>query len=410
MKLNKFMIILLEVISVIISPFLGFTYSICMYYKNKDKYRNIIYISIFMGFFGMTYIPYKTYDITRHYERFINISENSSIQRSVDFSYELDLFFLFLSKITKNYQVIGYLSAFLLYYIFFWMISDYRKKYGFTKNILIYICLFFSLTPMYSFNGIRNINAILLFSLGVYLWEFYGFKIKSLVCFLISVLFHYSFIPIIIIYFLSKKIKINEKKLNFLFFLSILGILFSKQILYKIVIFFKLFGGNFGELVSYKLEFYLLDSFRNQTASIYIFVGEVVLLFFLLLFISINGYTERKEIMNIKKFITLYLLLISTLFYSLSIFGRYFGNIYVLIIIIFIFYDKRKKNFFTYFLEKIIFLLVIINLAILIRLEYKTFNSKIFYKNIFQLKEIRIGEEDYLEALNYKIRKTNKYC
>jgi hypothetical protein len=230
----------------ILYPFYALPWTIKSMLKNE--FLGYILFSFFMGLLAYTMIPYDTFDITRHYEIFEDVSIlnfNDVYNYGRVFNYVLNLYMWFVSHIGLNKEFIPFSIIFTIYMLYFLtlkkVIDDryYISGYVIDKKWLTIVGLFLIINQIQfigTASGLRNGLAFAIFIYAVV--DFYLKKRKGILIFLtlVSIFIHFSVIPLMIIFFLSNIIKL--KKVNRVFFILSFLLLFSGMtgfIFYKII-------------------------------------------------------------------------------------------------------------------------------------------------------------------------------
>ena len=151
-------------------------------------------------------------DILDHYRAFLDLQDYPCFD---DFIFYLTVnlksdsflyfFYWFIGKFTSVYQVIGFCSAFVLYYLLIQIADKWLDYLHVSKNGLAFILLlgsFLALTCIYDFNGMRNATAIVFFVYLIINKEKYPVSIFW-VLLLLDCLIHFSMYPIVGLYLIS---------------------------------------------------------------------------------------------------------------------------------------------------------------------------------------------------------------
>ena len=240
--MNKIILI----ISFLVSPLVSILLNTLSFIK-KPTLVSTLMIGLFWGYFGLVYIPIKGFDILSHYKIYDFIKKLDFNQFFIHVIVYKDrlVYYIYwiLGKIISNHKIIGFVSAFFMYTIAFNILKKFFCKYEISRSERIMsILLFYSLTPMYLFSGMRNGPAIMLFSFGVYL-VLNGEK-KGNLYIIMCMLTHSSFISIVIIFYLSLFVKIKYIKSTSIL-LSLILLIFNIKIIFfvrKILIKFGSYG------------------------------------------------------------------------------------------------------------------------------------------------------------------------
>lgn len=384
----------LTIIIFLFNPFIGVLISIYKVICKKENKKYLILIAIYYGFFGLIYLSSLTGDIRYHYGVFKHIFKQNNKEFIKFLSYEKDylifIYYKILSNFTSNPRWIGFFSAILSYGIPYYLIVDFGHKNKLKKyEILIFILLFLGVTPSYRFSGMRNYNAICLFSLAVYTIDVLKNK-RGYVYIILSPLLHISMLVPVLIYFLSKYIKLNKLKVIYSLIFSIILIKFSKIILLKTLILFPEFSRYMIIYIEGEHAIKVAASWIVVLISYIFFFGVYILFYFKIL------QKNNLKGLGFFKFLICYFSIISIFSFSDTMYNRYSENIIPLLIVsmiyIYVAYFKKNK-----ILLISIFIFSLLSYIALSMIEVSRWNPKIMYSSIIGL----LNEGERLNKMEY---------
>lgn len=392
-KARKKLDYILACLLILLSPILSLLLAIYKYISSEKNKRYLVYICIFYGFFGLIFLSTPGGDIRNHYVIFTKISKLSLKEFYLFLSNEKDwlifIYYKILSYFTENPRWIGFFSAMLSYGVPYYLIIDFGHKNKLKKyEIIIFIILFLGITPSYKFSGMRNFNAICLFSLGVYMVDILKNK-KGMVYIILAPLLHISLLIVIIIYFLSKYINLTKIKVICSLLFAIIFIKFSKIILLKSLILFPNYSRFLISYIEGENAASIAASWVAISINYIFFFGVYILFYFTLL--------KRKKLkgLNFFKFLVFYFSFISIFSFSKTIYNRYSENIILLLILLLMYLLKKYLNSNKIFLSIISF--AILSYSLMARIEYKTWNIKLISSSIIGI----LKEGEQLNKIEY---------
>lgn len=357
----------------------------------KDKKKKfliiILVLLIYLFFFGFR--GFIAYDWKVYYPNFIDTIPLSKF-------FQIDQI-----KLNNDYK--GFEIGFQIWVSFLKIFFSNWNTYLFFTTFIDISCLLiifwryspypiFSILLFLGFNGfqlqldlMRNIKSILLFLFSIeYLQK--NKYLKYFILNFLGVTFHMTSLVFIIIgYFLKKNFCKYKKLILFFFIVGIFFLIFSDEILYKILQFILQFSESISSKISYKLEFYLNSGFSNKRK---LGIGFIERIITFLLF-----YINREKILKNKYgniFFNIYLLYIFTFLYGSGV-KIIFERIGLLFICSYwIIYPILLKNMLR--TNKILiftFIIIICLLKTIISFQYNYHKTKKLYnyKNILWIKE-----------------------
>lgn len=322
-KINKqnFLILL---ILLFISPIVSLILSI----KNFQLSESKLIVYIFCVFFGLTlvlgndkldsfqYAQYlrdfetnSNYTLDSFYENFL------SSEKSLDIA-QFSISFL-VSKITFNHSLLFGMFALIFGFFYIKSISNLYALYSVNKNYLSLILLLifvFNLNPIFNINGFRFWTATWIFFYGVYGY-FKEKDLKYFVFIFLSILFHFSFLIPVFVFFIYLGFG-NHYKLYF--YLLISSFFFSELVVNILPDYSYLFGEGIEMKVSrYSNEDYIEKSGKLTQNAIeefkwYLFLPGKLMYYYLIfiLFFLLRKFKFEIKYINVD-FLSFTLLFIS---------------------------------------------------------------------------------------------------
>lgn len=385
----------------LLNPFIAFFLSLYKVISDKKNMKYLYIIAFFYGFFGLIFLSEENYDIRAHYEIFKIVSKQNWSQYIIYSMNQKDILILIyyriLSFITTNPRWIGFFSAILSYGIPFYLIVDFGHKNKLKKyEILLFLLLFLGITPSYKFSGMRNFNAVCLFSLGVYYVDILKSK-KGYIYLILSPLLHISMLIVILIYLISKKIKITKVKVWISFISSGVLLLFSKRILLMML----------NIIPSYSR---FISAYIEGVHATSVTASKIVILIYYFFFFSVYALfymkiLKEKKVKNLSfyRFLIYYFSFLSIFSFSKTMHIRYAENIILLLFMTLIFlYSKYFRNNKFFIILTIGF--GIFSYILMVKMEYKTWNLKLISNSVLSI----IKEAENLNNSQYiKLRRKN---
>lgn len=370
-----------------INPFLGFIISLYKAISTKKNIKYLFLISIYYGFFGLIYLSQKSYDIRVHYELFLQI-KNLSLELFWNFLLnQKDWLVLIIYKILgffiENPRWIGFISAMFSYGVPIYIIINFGQMKKMKKyEKIVFIILFLGITPSSNFSGMRNFNAICLFSLGVYSVDILKLK-RGYIYMALSPLLHIFVLPLILLYLLSKSFKITKLKMIFSFIFSLIFLKFSRKLLYISLEIFPKYRKY--------LSPYIEGAHASDVTISWIPIAIYCIFFFgvSVLFYIYNFSSKKLDKLYFANFFIICFSFVSMFSFSKTMYIRYISaSELILIIILMQIYTK------AYYLKNIL-LVVIFSFSFssylaFARIEYQTWNFKLVGCSIFGI--LREGE------------------
>lgn len=319
------------------------------------KLDNIFFVFlIFIVFIGIVFRPFTFSDD----DNYISILQDFKIQDVNELGKISSLFYylnLFIFKFISNVNTILKINFSLIWLIIF--SSFFIERVRFKVRIFVFYLMLFQVL---FFIQLRNAYAIVFLSWG--LFRQLNNK-KGYVFFIISILFHYSVLPFILVYFLIniKYSKFNDFNIKKNLVLLLFAIVLS-------IVFFDLYNTYIVALPFF--ERYLFDYISTPEIG-NTSVLQLSLLFFHLVLILTNKDTSLMlNSDRLKYSFTIYIgLLIAILFYSLPLFQRLIVPFYLYSIIVTL--HSNSIRFSGLFRSSLCLLVLLIYFAISInRISY----------------------------------------
>lgn len=328
-KYNRYAILILTFINILF-PSLGLIFFILILLNGyrKSAVINIIYS---LACLAVNYVDIgRTGDITRYiinFEKGIKLNILSS-----NYSWNFINFIFY--KFKFNFHIISFLAILLICYCNFKIIELNVENNRIKKNIFIKFLLLNSFPILFS--TYRNNVAISLVIYGTYLLE--NKKKRGAIWIIFGIGFHISSIVILLIYLLSKVIKLERKSLILGLVLS--QIIFKLSITKKILEYLSTYSIVFRKAVYYIYGEWGKYEIKSQGDYLtYYMLGILVLLLF-----SIDRKSFNKLSKEYKNYLYLYLFFICIFSFSKTITIRYLILGYgMLVPLLSVFLNEKKK-------------------------------------------------------------------
>lgn len=262
---------------------------------------------------------------------------------------------IFIFKFVSNVKTVLKINFILIWLIIY--ISFIKEKVRFKVRFFF---LYFMMFQVLFFIQLRNAYAIVFLSWGL-LRQFNNKK--GHVFFIISILFHYSVLPFILVYFLFNRKYSNEKKIN----------LKNNILLLLVAIILAIFFYDFYNIYvvsSPIFERYFFDYISApEIGNTSVLQFSLLFLYLALILINKDNFLETNS-NRIKYAYTIYWgILIAILFFSLPLFQRIIIPFYLYSIIVSL--NTNSMRFSGFFRIFLCFLILLIHLAISInRIKY----------------------------------------
>lgn len=408
----KWCVRLFIIIIFVFCPFLAFLISSILLFKGGDLKFNIFISSLCWGIYGFLYIPECNMDITRHYEMYDSLLSISSFNDFLFWTtlsdkpdYAMYYVFWLLGRLGCTSQSIGFISAFFMYFMLYYLAYSMSMLFGYKKMSFHPICysliFFLALTSPYWFSGIRQCNAIFLFVIALVSY-YKGTYTRAIIFFIISAVLHFSIYPFV--FFFLCAMFLSKSWIYFLSFILIGASLSFYQLLHVLSEIFLAVGG-IGEVLSMKIDAYIFSGNGDDA----LFAGPALRWYmgWILFFASIPicYYINTKKNKLESRFLVIhyfYILLLSYMIFTLSGSLQLFSRTLDLMKYLFFFYvsylifqigvgQKMKRM--------LIGLLVVVSVggiySLFIGNEGKTFYPELLYMNLVDILETSVPRTMY---------------
>ena len=334
---------LIIIICIYLSPIINVLFTIPLLIISLikiNKFSPFIIASTFALLSVFLKIPVD-WDLSRHFELYSTYQNGVS---TTDVPY-IGLHFVFsiLSLFNLSYHAIPFLFSFILYFYLskIYLLSIEDKNNSFLYNSVILFSFLLSV-PIILFTGLRFSTGIILFIYGVVINS--NSKIKSNFYLLFSLIFHYSLLVPIILWFICILLSKYKIRKNTVFFLSALSLVISYYIAPILELAYSLIDGaishEYNNISS--LNYYLSGKwglgYIEQLNSSGLLIFNLRLYFFILIGFLFIHSINKKKIDNIT---ILFSCFITILCFILSSFSELFVR-YSYIAIIIIYYCSLK--------------------------------------------------------------------
>ncbi|WP_144043162.1 hypothetical protein [Photobacterium carnosum] len=391
MNISLFIVIL----SFFISPlFLAFT---SIFYIIKNKYAGYIGLSLLLGFFAFSYIPYEGYDLNRHYEIYNSFINNGDFLNYINItSYNIGSAFLYfilyiMSLLGIKKEFLPALSVFISALIFLTIIYN-EMSYKYKIIIVLFFILIFPMLNIAS--GIRFYLSASIFIYYTYLLIVKNVKKNYLIIFV--VLIHPVNAIFLIPVFTYKYIGSFSR-----FLLVLSSLLLISGVCFYLSYFssnFVLFILNNSKLfsVSYIENKSIFDNLSyNESLSLMLQLSPIFISLFIL---NVKKTWKNKEAYN---FLSIMLFLI-VVFSGISQFFIRAVLVFDLMIFVFFvsyFYELTNTRIKRFFLFPFLLFMCISSLALMntFKSSYIPSWSKLYYPTYLIILETNITPDQYIK-------------
>lgn len=218
----------------------------------KNEYFGYLLFSLFMSYLAYLMIPYDTWDLTRHYEKFqelSTISFDNVFEDSRIFNYIFNLYMWSVSHIGFSKEFVPFSFVFMVYMLYFLSFKKIGEYHSFKNGFFISYKWFMLLGIFLIFNeirfadtasGLRNGLAFAIFIFAIIRYYLNSKIVSTFILVVLASLLHFSVVPLAIIFFLSNIIKLRSfnRVLFFIGFILIISGLVG-ELFYAIIEFFK---------------------------------------------------------------------------------------------------------------------------------------------------------------------------
>lgn len=354
-------------IGLMICPLLGFFISLINLMKGN---RNLINYIIYSFFISILFINNPPFADSLAYKNMYDSVNETDVNTFSNY-----IVYYIISYYFKNfgipYAFIPFLHVFLMILFLSLSLSLIAKRYNWDSKI--FVLALFGITiisnPLVASMGQRNSLAISAVILGVIL-QLIGRKFTSILYMLLGSIIHFTMLPIIIIFFLSRIIRLNKYIALFIF---ILGINFS--------IFFndKLFSILFNTALDDHYSAYKDISIElgSKGEVLYTYLQNFFKFGFLYLFLSTRVIKNDALVNRLEAYISLSICFLGFIYQNIVGFNRYYGYV-ILFIFIYILISYFKNR-----IKKIDLILLLLLLSInLIIFDYYSWREPVLNGHI----------------------------
>lgn len=190
---------------------------------SENEYFGYILFSLFMGYLAYLTIPYDTWDITRHYAIFVqmtNLDFSEVFSHSRRFNYMFNLYMWGVSHVGLNKEFVPFSITFIVYFLYFLSVHNIViwAKSSFDKTLIInqwflllgLFLLFNEVRFISVSSGLRNDLAFAIFIFAVIGFYLNHKKLTTLVLTILSLSIHFSVFPLLVMFVLSNLIQIKK--------------------------------------------------------------------------------------------------------------------------------------------------------------------------------------------------------
>lgn len=346
-------------------------------YMIKNYYIGYILFALVMAYLAFLTIPYDTWDITRHFNRFEEISTLSidDLLNYRVFLLILNFYMWIVANLGLPKEFIPFSITFvtyMLYFITLKKIVDFKKNQN--KYIYFIIIALLLITNEIRFfgvaSGLRNDLAYAIFIYALVDFILFRKKVKFYILSIFAIMIHISVLPLFIFFLLSKYIrlgKILKIVMVISFFIMISGL--SEVVFYKIMELLKPFLQSIGLYFHAYMDpeghwgsgFWVTRNFKTILFERYIKPLPFYIIGVYLIF-------NNKTLINKRITTYIYLLFIFVCIISISrtLFDRYnyfFVLLFIFVYLISINIDKLNK----FFISLLIIAMVLVDMGSIVK-------------------------------------------
>lgn len=209
-------------------------------YDKKYRMIYLLFLSFVLAIIAYNWLPSKEYDLYRYHLILDKM-------RNIDFKNFLDIYitqkeiisnFLFylISKLSENNSMLEFIITFMTYGIIFYIVQDYAKIQKYNNLIFIISLLYIisSIRYLSLISGIRNMFAVVIFALGIYLeYVKKDKKWKCNILYISTIFIHISSLLVVAIKFIYTYI--FKEKINIGKIILIGGLFLLPEVLFTII-------------------------------------------------------------------------------------------------------------------------------------------------------------------------------
>ena len=203
----------------LIYPLAGVCMALYLMPCSKYRFSLSLLAGLFGGLLGYTYLPSDAMDITRHFITFkllLNVKSWDDFLLFETLSQKPDGLFDFLywmiGHVSDSHQWVGFLSGFLFYFFSVLVLVVWHDVIRATRGEFLFLCgVFLALSCVYTFNGVRNGNAVVIFMYIVVL-QAREYRARRLWWLVLPCIMHFSMYPVVALYLLAIKCRFRTAK------------------------------------------------------------------------------------------------------------------------------------------------------------------------------------------------------
>ncbi|MFL2112493.1 EpsG family protein [Latilactobacillus curvatus] len=230
------MIALLLLVSILFIPMVGVPLTLISATNiNSYKYSRIVILAMYFGLIGFFFVPKYGTDLSRYFENSVDILRGASYSSMLSSMQQTDLFFIvqkslfFLVSRFKTDQMLPAVTLFVIYLVAFFILISYARKFNYSrKQVFGAFVVILAIFPLSSLaNNTRNILAVALFDVGLYLELEEKKIVPAYILYFLSMSMHIAAVPLVLIKLIvSYFYNIKSRKLlrNIIFLLIIIAV------------------------------------------------------------------------------------------------------------------------------------------------------------------------------------------
>jgi hypothetical protein len=345
------------------SPIIALFVALKNIYKNNYDHEIIFLFFLFLSFlyppFGDSFYYYQLSNNLKHYNLFYYLHE-------FDIEFIFKSFFWFFSYLNIRIEIIRFFITLILTFNYYklWNLLKLKKSLNY-KDFTIFISLIYYF-QLYS--GFRFILASSFFILSFYYFFIEYKKIYFILYSIFTISIHFSFLPLIFLFYLNNTYFIKK---SYFYFFILLCVFLSIFYFFKNFIFLNQFY--ISKLFSYYDGYWSKDFLLSKSIKFYI-SERLKVISLVPMYIYIFCYLKYNKQIKIL-FLSLFILLI-LIFDQFTLFTRYSIAI-IPILGYFILYNYNYNNSF--------YNLIFLSSLITILSQIYSFKNQIIYSNIYKI-------------------------
>lgn len=341
----------------------------------KPRYQSVFFVSLTFSGFAFLLIPYNVWDLARHYESFLTIS-NMPFSELLEYGHirylPLHVYMWFIASIGLPKEVLPAISIFFSYITLLTILVNIHESKRLTdfQFLILTISIWCAVPFIGIASSLRQHLAIIIFIYGMWNYVLKN-KSKYLLYFFVALLIHSSVIVLLIVMFACKlKINDNIKRFSSILFILLMISGLSSDLFFSVINVFKdiLVESGFYFAVYFDKSI-IMESIDSLSKFEYLvkFIVNPMLFYCVAFSYAFYCKASSKEEMLINNFLYLLLLTIFIVSPSETIFSR-FSFAFTVIGILYIF----NYNIFQYSVVKRTLLYFFLLLSITITTLVKT--------------------------------------